>query len=166
DAVVEKNVIQIEIASNSVNEVIAADRERIAVAGDDPNAEIRIRTLDTGRNRGRAAVNTVKTVRVHVVRKTRRAANARHEHDLLTRNAELRHHLLHVVQNGVIAASRAPTHFLIGNKVSLLQLSRRRRNATRDRRPAITLRRHHFSEGFVYISIPTMSVTLRTHYFS
>ena len=39
--VVEKDVIDVEVAANGVHEVIAANRKRVAVAGDHPNAQIR-----------------------------------------------------------------------------------------------------------------------------
>jgi len=102
-----------------MNEVIATDRQGVAVASDYPNTQVRIGALETGCDCRRPAVDAVKAVRVHVVRKARRATDAGNEHDLFARDAEFRHNLLHVVQDCIVAASRAPAHFLVGNEVGL-----------------------------------------------
>ena len=39
NAVVEENVVDVEVAANRMHEVVAADRERVAVAGDHPDAQ-------------------------------------------------------------------------------------------------------------------------------
>ena len=83
DLVVEEQDLQIHVAAQHVDEVIAADRQRVAVAGDDPDRELRARELEPGRDRGRAPVDRVEPVRVHVVREARAAADARDEDDLL-----------------------------------------------------------------------------------
>src|SRR3990172_3861702 len=62
-------------SSEGVDQVVAADRERVAVAGDDPHREIRARDREAGRDRGRAAVDRVHPVRVHLVHEARRAAD-------------------------------------------------------------------------------------------
>src|SRR5215467_13671804 len=112
-----------------MDEVVTADRQRVAVTRNHPNAELRICTLDAGCDCRRAAMNTVEAVGVHVIRKARRTADAGHKNDLLARDAELGHDFLHVVENRVVTATRTPAYFLIGNEVSFLQLPRRRRNA-------------------------------------
>jgi hypothetical protein len=66
-----------------VDQVVAADRERVAVAGDDPDREIGTRGREPGRDRRRAPVDRVHPVRLHVVREASRAADARDEDDLL-----------------------------------------------------------------------------------
>src|SRR6188508_281299 len=45
-------------------------------------------------------------------------ADARDEHDLLAGNAERRHHLFHLRENGIVAAARTPTHILIAGEIS------------------------------------------------
>src|SRR6266850_1630224 len=70
DAVVEEYVVEIEVASNCVNEMVAADRKRVTVPGYDPDTQLRIRTLDSSGHRRRATMNRVEAVGVHVVRKT------------------------------------------------------------------------------------------------
>src|SRR5205085_3889109 len=42
DAVVEEYVVEVEVAPDGVHEVVAADRERVAVARDDPDGEVRV----------------------------------------------------------------------------------------------------------------------------
>ena len=50
-----------------MDQVIAADRQGIAVAGDDPHAEIGIGQFDGRSDRWRAAVDSMKSVGVHVI---------------------------------------------------------------------------------------------------
>jgi hypothetical protein len=68
DPVVEHHHVDVDVAPEQVNEVVAADGQRVAVAGDEPDAEVGARRLEAGRERGRAAVDGVKAVRLHVVR--------------------------------------------------------------------------------------------------
>src|SRR5205823_498729 len=74
-----------------------------------------------GDGRG-APVDPVEAVRIHVIREPAGAADARHEHDLLPRDVQLGHQLLHRGQDGEVAAARAPAHFLVGDEVLLRQL--------------------------------------------
>src|SRR6185436_10953733 len=64
------------------------------------------------------------TVRVDVVRKPARAADARHHHHLVLREAELGEHLLRGVEDGVVAAARAPADLLVALEVGLGVLDR------------------------------------------
>src|ERR1700730_5410152 len=59
----------------------------------------------------------METVCVHVIRKAAGASDARDEDRVLARHAQLRHHLLHLSQDRVVAAPRAPAHFLVGDEV-------------------------------------------------
>ena len=164
DAVVEKNVVDVEVAPNCVNEVVAADRKCVTIAGDHPHTQVWIGALYSGCDCRRATVNAVKAIGVHVIGKTRRATDTRNKHDLLARNAEFRHHLLHVVENRVVAAAWTPAHFLIGNKVSLLQLTWGRRNPSRDSRANFAIGRDSFNDWLVSVSVAvTMSVALCAH---
>src|SRR5256714_2797416 len=70
DAVVEENVIQIKITTDSMNEMIAADRQRVTVSRNHPNTEFRIGAFDSRGKGRRAAVNTMKAIGIHVVRET------------------------------------------------------------------------------------------------
>jgi hypothetical protein len=65
-----------------VEEMVAPDAEPVAVAGDDEDLEVRSRQLEPGGQRGRAPVDGVEPVGVHVVREPAGAADARDEHDI------------------------------------------------------------------------------------
>ena len=80
-----------------MHEMITADRQRVTIAGDHPHTQFGIRGFDARGNGRRPSVYAVKTVRVHVIGKARRAADAGYENHLLARNAEFGHYLLHVV---------------------------------------------------------------------
>ena len=117
DLVVEQQDLAIEVAAQDVHRVVAADRQRVAVAGDDPHVQFGIGELDPGRERRRAAVDGVEAVGRHVIRKAARAADAVDEHGLLARDAEVGHGPLHGFQHRIIAAARAPAHFLVARPV-------------------------------------------------
>src|SRR4029079_13207945 len=76
DSIVEEHIIDIEIATDRMNEMVTADRQGITIAGDYPDAQIRIRTLDPSRYCRRTSMNAVKSVGVHVIRETRRTTDA------------------------------------------------------------------------------------------
>ena len=100
-----------------MDKVIAADCKRITVAARLPNAELRIGHLETGGDGSGAAVNAVETEGIHIVRETARATDARNHHELLLALAKRLRHCgqgtLQRCQNRVVAATGAPTHFLI-----------------------------------------------------
>ena len=132
--------------------MIAANGQRVAVARNHPDAEFGIGGFDSRRNRRRASVDAVKAVSVHVVRKSRRTANAGNKNHLFARNAQVRHNLLHVVEDRVVAAARAPAHFLVRHEVFLVQLSRRWRYM-KHRRAAFAFRRDcRFDDRFVSVA--------------
>ena len=112
--VVEQHDLAIEIAAQQVHRVVAANRQRVAVAGDDPDIEVRIGELHPRRHRRRAAVDGVEAVSFHIIRKARRAADAADEHRVFRRPADFRHGALHRLQYRIIAATGAPADFLIG----------------------------------------------------
>ena len=90
DLVVEHQDLEVHVAAQRVDEVVATDRQHVAVATDDPHVEVGSRQRDTRCDRGRAPVDAVHAVRVHVVRQPRRAADARHEHEVLGPHARSR----------------------------------------------------------------------------
>ena len=121
NAVVEQHDVDIEVAADGVHQVVAADRQAVAVAGDDPHVQIGPHRLQPGRHRRGPAVDRVHAVRVHVVREAARAADAGDEHDLLARDAERRHHLFHLGENRVVAAAGTPADVLIAGEIGRLQ---------------------------------------------
>ena len=121
--VVEQQDLQVHVAPQNVQQVVAADRQTVAVAGYDPDVELRIGKLDSGGNRRRAAVDRVESVTRDVIGKTGGAADTRDEHGFFRGCADLGQGLLHRLENGVIAAARTPSHFLVRGKI----LGRKRR---------------------------------------
>ncbi len=117
DAVVEQQDLEVDVAAQGVDEVVAADGQRVAVAGDDPHAQVAAGGGEAGGDGGGAAVDGVHPVGVHVVREAGGAADAGDEDDVLPGQAQLRHEALHGGQHGVVTAARAPAHLLVGLEV-------------------------------------------------
>ena len=117
DAVVEQDDFQIDIAAQRMHEMIAADRQGVAVAGDHPDHEIGPADFQAGGHGGRPAVNRMDSVSVHVIGKPAGAADAGHEHHFLRRHAERRQHLFHLGQNRIVAAAGTPANVLIAGEI-------------------------------------------------
>jgi hypothetical protein len=127
DPVVEHQDGHVHVAPQHVQQMIAADAAAVAVTGDDEDLELGPRQLETGGDRGSPAVDGVEPVRVHVVREAARAADPGDEHDVLPRDAEVGHHLLHRAQDRVVPAAGAPAHVLVGFELLLGVLRQRSR---------------------------------------
>ena len=117
DPVVEEQDRHVHVAAQRVDQVVAADRQRVAVTGDDPHREVLAGRGDAGRDRRRAAVDRVHAVGVEVVGEPRRAADAGDEHDVLAAQAEVGQERLDGLEHGVVAAPGAPAHLLVGGEV-------------------------------------------------
>ena len=74
--------LQVHVAAQRVDEVVAADRQHVAVAADDPHVRSGRASATPVRDRGRAAVDAVHAVGVHVVRQPGRAPDAGDEHQV------------------------------------------------------------------------------------
>ncbi len=122
DLVVEEQDLERHVAPERVDEVVAADRERVAVTRDHPDGQVGTRGRHARGERGSTAVDAVHPVGVHVVDEAPGAADARHEHDLVRRDAELRHERLDGGEDRVVAAAGAPARLLVGREVRLRQL--------------------------------------------
>ena len=107
-----------------MDQVIAADREHVAVTADHPHVQIGPRHRQTGGDRRRSAVDAVHAVGVHVVREPGSAADARDEHRVVRFGTEARHQHPHRREDGVVAAARAPAHLLVGGPVARLRCRR------------------------------------------
>src|ERR1041385_481227 len=99
--------------------MVAADGQRVAIACGDPNFQFGVGNFDSGGDSGSAAMDRVESVGVHVIRETAGAADARYHNKVLFANAELQENRLHSGENGIVAATRTPAHFLVGLKVFL-----------------------------------------------
>ena len=124
DLVVEQQDVEIDVAADGVHGVVAADREHVAVAADHPHIERGVGELHAARDRRRAAVDGVEAVGRHVIGKARGAADARDEHHLVGRGADLGQGLPDALDDGVVAAARAPADFLIALEVLRRQCAR------------------------------------------
>jgi hypothetical protein len=93
-------------AAWGVDEVVAADGQGVAVAGDHPHGQITPGGGQPGGDGGGTAVDGVHAVGVHVVREAGGAADAGDEDDVLPGQAEFGHEALHGGQDGVVAAGQ------------------------------------------------------------
>jgi hypothetical protein len=122
DAVVEQQDRDVDVPSQRVDQVVPADRERVAVAGDDPHREVGPRRGEAGRDRRSPSVDRVHAERLDVVREAGGAADPRDEDEVLAGHAELRQEGLDAREDRVVAAARAPAHLLVGLEVLGRQL--------------------------------------------
>src|SRR5690348_9461507 len=97
--------------------MIAADREGVTVAGDNPDRQIRPGHRESGGNRRGTAVNGVDTVGVQVVREPAGTSDAGDEHQVFSPQAQLGEETAHGREDDVVTASGAPAHLLIGGEV-------------------------------------------------
>src|SRR5690606_31982285 len=113
DADVEEQDLEVDVAAEREEEVVATDGERVAVARHHPHLQVGPRILQSGGDGRRATVNGVETVCIHVIGGSARAADPRDEDDGLAGAAQLGQHLLHRGENGVVAAPRAAAALLV-----------------------------------------------------
>src|SRR4029450_8672062 len=121
DLVVEEQDAEVDVAPQRVDQVVAADRQRVAVAGDHPDREIGARDPQPGRNGRRPAMDGGEAVGVDVVWEAARAADARDEHEVLAWHAQLGQELLHLREDRVVPAAGTPADVLIGNEVLAIE---------------------------------------------
>ena len=122
DPVVEQQKLDVHVSAHQMNQVVAADGQRVAVAGDDPHGQIRIGNLDPRRDRRGPAVHRVKPVDVHVIGEAGGTADAGDDDEFLLGHAERREHLLRDVKDRVVAATGTPPNLLVGGEIFLGQL--------------------------------------------
>ena len=105
DLVVEEDDVQIDVAADGVDEVVAADGQRVAVACRDPHVEPRIGHLDARGHGIGAAVDRVEAEGLHVVDEARRTADARDEREEVVRRVGAVGHFgqgaLHGIEDGL-----------------------------------------------------------------
>src|SRR6202043_1969724 len=115
--IIEHEDFQANIAPKHVDRVVAADREGIAVAGHDPNLQIRAGDLEARRDGWRTSVDCVKTEGVHIVGKTAGTPDTGNNYEFFPRDAQIGKDGLNGRENRVVSTARTPTNFLIGLKV-------------------------------------------------
>ena len=104
-----------------MDEVVASDGQRVAVARRHPDREVGIGGLDARGDGVRTSVDAVEAERRPVVDEARRAADARDEGELVVRRVGRIGHFgqcaLHGVEDGVVAAARAPAYLLVALEI-------------------------------------------------
>src|SRR6185503_1652469 len=126
DSVIEQDDVDVEVAPDRVNQVIAADRKRVPVSGDDPHRQLGVRSFYPGRDCRCSPVDAVKPVGVHVIGEAARAADPRYEHCVLALDTEFWHHLLNLREYRIISAAGTPSDLLIRHEIFSRQLHWRR----------------------------------------
>ena len=97
--------------------MVAADRGGVAVAGDDDHVQLGVGHLDPGGERDGPAVGGVQGVEIHVARHSARATDTRDEYRVLSAPPHLGDNLPHLVQDGVVTTTGAPSNVLVGGEV-------------------------------------------------
>ena len=117
DAVVEHDDVQVNISSNAVHQVVASDAKRIAISRDDKHGQVGASDFETARKGRCTTVDRVHAIGVHVVRETTGASDPRDEHQVFSCDSQFRKDFFHLCQDGVVAASWAPTNVLVTAKI-------------------------------------------------
>src|ERR1035437_2193669 len=100
-----------------MDQVVAADRQRVTIAGDHPHIEVGPGGGQTrGDGRG-PPVDGVHSVSVHVIRQTSGTTDTREEHRVLTSDTEVGQKHLHRGQDGVVTTPGAPPDLLVGRPI-------------------------------------------------
>lgn len=113
DPVVEEQDLEVDVAPEGVDQVVAADGQRVAVARDDPDGQVAAGGGEAGGDGRGAAVDRVHPVGVHVVREAGGAADAGDEDDVLLRQAQFGHEALDGGEHRVVTAAGAPADLLV-----------------------------------------------------
>ena len=126
DLVVHEDVGDVQVSPRGVHEVVAADRDSVAVAAHRDDPEVRARDLDSRGERDGAAVKAVHAERGDVAGKTRRAADARDDDRLPGLHLQLGERAVEAGQDAEVAATGAPDGLQLGLVVGGLELGERR----------------------------------------
>ena len=68
DLVVEQHDIQVHVAAHGMDKVVTADRQAVAVAGNQPDTQVGTSRLHAGSDSGSTSVDRMETVCVHIIR--------------------------------------------------------------------------------------------------
>lgn len=115
--IVEQEDIEVEVAPQYMDEVIAANGEAIAIAGNDPYVQPGVGHAEAGGNSRCAPVNAVHSVGVHVIGKPAGATDAGNEDRFVLFFAQFGQYGLHLFEYGIVATAGAPSHVLVGGEV-------------------------------------------------
>src|SRR5271165_4652478 len=103
--------------------MVAADRQRVPIAGNHPHRQVFTGQRQTCGDRRRAAVDRVQAIGFQVIREPARAADAADEDDVLPAQSQLGQEVAHRVEDDVVTATGAPPDLLVAGEVlGLLRL--------------------------------------------
>src|SRR3990172_4373808 len=130
DPVVEEENLNIDVPAQGMDQVVSADAQPVPVSGDHPDVQLRPADLEAGGNGRGTAVNRVKPIGVHVVGEAAGAADSGDKDQLRPINRQLGQHLLHLGQDRVGPAARAPPDLLVRHEILSRQFRRWDRDLT------------------------------------
>ena len=100
-----------------MDRMIPPDAETIPVTGDNPDAELGTAGLQPRSNSRGPAMDRMHAIGIHIIREPAATANPGYYNNVLPGYPQSRHDLLHLGEDDIIPASRAPANFLISGKV-------------------------------------------------
>ena len=122
NTVIEEQDIDVDITSKCMQEMVATNRQGVAVTGGDPDLQIGPGAFEAGSQRGGTSVNRVNSISIHVIREAAGATDTGKENDGLARNSQFGQHLLDLGQDCIVTASWTPAYCLIRGKITTCQL--------------------------------------------
>jgi len=120
-AVIEKQYVYIRVPPKEMKEVIAANGETVAIARHQPNGEFGVGDLDSCGNGRCSAMNGMKTISVHIIRKPTGTTNPTDDHKFFLRNSKLGEGALYGIENRVITTTRTPPDIVGRNKILFVE---------------------------------------------
>src|SRR5699024_1461602 len=117
DLVVEQQDRDVDVAAQCMDQVVATDRQRVAVTGHHEHRQVVPGGRHPGGDGRGTAVDGVHPVAVHVVREPGGTPDPGHDHGVLASDPELRHEAEEGGQDRVVATTGAPAHLLVGGEV-------------------------------------------------
>src|SRR5688572_33479855 len=97
--------------------MVSPDTQAVTITCYDPHTQFGARGFQSGCDRCCTTVNGVQSICVHVIGEPAAATDAGNDHNVLAGDAKCWHYFLHLCQDGIITAARAPAHFLVCRKI-------------------------------------------------
>lgn len=124
DLVVKEQDFHVHVTSDRVHQVVSTDGQGVSIPGNNPGREVWIHCTDAGSHSGRASVDGVKSVGVHVVGEAAGAADSGDHGEVFAGDPQFWEDLLYGREDRVVATAGAPADVLIGLKVFTRQRDR------------------------------------------
>src|ERR1700754_4598076 len=117
DLVVKQQDVQVEIAAQQMDSVIPPNTETIPVARDDPDAQLGTAGLQPRSDSRSTPMDRMHAIGIHIIGKTAATTYPRNNNDVLPGYSQGRHNFLHLGEDDIIPASRAPADLLVCSKI-------------------------------------------------